>query len=147
MKSHGSLDNLRDIYIPPELGFFPLSEGYFALLIFTTSILLTLIYLSVARYKANRYKREALKELKTLNEVSGIFFLIKRVMLTSHPREVVASLSGSALVDVMQILKHSELLLKANSSIYNPSLELDGDEQIQFKKIIKLWIKRQKGLE
>ena len=146
MNDNTSLDNLHDIYIPPEVGFFPLTEGYVALLVFIGSLFITFVYLLIARYRANRYKREAVKELHTLEDVSAIFLLVKRVLLTSRDRTEVASLSGSALIESMGMFKQKEQLLKASNTIYDPSLTLDGYELVGLKKIVKRWIKKQQGV-
>ena len=145
MNTNTSLDNLHDIYIPPEVGFFPLTEGYIALLVFVGSLFVTFVYLLITRYRANRYKREAIKELSVLEDVSTIFSLVKRVLLTSKDRTKVASLSGAALVEMMAMPKQKEQLLKANNAIYNASLRLDDDELIVLKKTVKRWITKQEG--
>ena len=146
MNDNTSLDNLHDIYIPPEVGFFPLTEGYVALLVFMGSLFIMFVYLLIARYRANRYKREAMKELHTLEDVSAIFSLVKRVLLTSRDRTEVASLSGSTLVESMGMPKQKEQLIKASNAIYDPSLALDDDEMIELKKIVNRWIKKQQGV-
>ena len=110
MNTNTSLDKLHDIYIPPEVGFFPLTEGYIALLVFMCSLFVTFVYLLITRYRANRYKREAIKELSVLEDVSTIFSLVKRVLLTSKDRTKVASLSGAALVEMMAMPKQKEQL-------------------------------------
>jgi len=142
---NSSLDNLHNIYIPPPVGF-EFLLGYIFLTIFISSVIITLIYLGISYFFATRFKRTALNELKTFqkhSDISAIFDLIKRVLLTLHSRDEVANLSG---IELFKFMKLDEKLLSINHSIYNPSIELTEEEKQSFYKEVKRWIEKQKAI-
>ena len=145
MKDKLSLDNLHDIYIPPIIGF-EWGDGHSLLLILLISVLITLSYLYISYFLATRFKREALSELKyhkEINDISAVFELVKRVLLTTCRREDVANLSGASLLEFMRA---DTIVLKLNNSIYNKNIKVDEAELEKFYKEIQTWIKEQKAI-
>ena len=141
----GSLDNLHDIYIPELIGF-EWTVGYILLAIFLLSLLITGLYLLGSYLLATRFRRAALKELQTLQnnqDVAGAFELIKRVLLTTTTREIVASLSGETLVSFM---KTEPIVLQLNNTLFQTNLAVTSKEYDLFFNIIKKWIKEQKAI-
>ena len=141
----GSLDNLHDIYIPELIGF-EWTVGYILLAIFLLSLLITGLYLLGSYLFATCFRRTALKELQTLQnnqDVAGTFELIKRVLLTTTPREIVASLSGEALVSFM---KTKPIVLQLNNTLFQTNMPVTSKECDLFFSAIKKWIKEQKAI-
>src|SRR5262245_52349452 len=100
-----SLARLHDIVVPPAVGWWPPAPGWYWLLGFAVLAALALLLHGFAVWQRNRYRREALAELATLERQAcdrktrdgvpaGISELLKRTALTAFPRPRVASLSG-----------------------------------------------------
>ena len=106
------LAQLRDIHQPAMIGDWPPAPGWWLLAAMVLSALALLIVKTFLHWRANRYRREAIKELKMLFKdwqlnkddiayVTGLQQLLKRVALTSFPRTSVASLTGEAWVQFL----------------------------------------------
>ena len=101
-----SLDRLHDIIAPPAAPWWPPALAW--IVIGGVLIVALLIGLIVAAHswQHNRYRRDALRELRRLerhrlpvgeqNVAASIAGVIKRTALTAWPREHVASLTGEA---------------------------------------------------
>jgi len=141
----GSLNDLHDIYVPQAIGF-EWTEGYILVAIFLSSLLITALYLLGSYLFATRFKRTALKELTILQksrDIAGTFELIKRVLLTTNKREVVASLSADTLVSFMDA---APIVLQLNITIFKPNAKVSEQEYHLFFSSIKKWIKEQKAI-
>lgn len=95
MADPADLSNLRDIAVPPEVSLWPPAPGWW--IVGATAIALTAILsvVAVARYRRDAYRREALRELESVDP-RGISVILKRAALAAWPREQVAALSGAA---------------------------------------------------
>lgn len=100
-----SLENLNDIVMPADVGWWPLAGGWYALAAVVIILLAWYIIKSVKDWKANAYRRAALAELQSLVDNAGdqdsraaglrkLPALLKRTALSVYPREDVAALSG-----------------------------------------------------
>ena len=140
----GPLDALHPIYVPPEVGFFPLTDGYLALGVFFASVLVSFVAFRVLAFRKNRFKREALRELKAKRETlqpRDVFELLKRVALSCDERENVASLSGLSFLKYFSLEKQS-IALKAHSSVYDSKIILSDKEKEEFYRLSVAAIKR-----
>ena len=141
----GSLDDLHDIYIPELIGF-EWTQGYLLVAIFLLSLLMTGLYFLSSYLLATRFRRTALRELKSLQQsedISGTFELVKRVLLTTNKREVVASLSAEELVTFMDV---EPVVLQLNHTLFQPNAEVSEEERHLFFISIEKWIKKQKAI-
>jgi hypothetical protein len=102
-----SLQNLRDIALPPPVPWWPPAPGWYAVAAVLFVIVAALSIRWFLRYRADRYRREALAELDRIARGVGspedrpaalraTAVLVKRVALAAFPRERVAGLSGDA---------------------------------------------------
>ena len=100
-----SLQNLNDIVLPAQVGWWPLATGWYILSALLFIVLAWLGYQSLRRWFKNRYRRAALQELRSLadgmrngehrdSSLRQIPILLKRTALSIYPREQVASLAG-----------------------------------------------------
>ena len=92
------LANLRDIVMPAAIPWWPLAPGIWILL---AGLLATAIVASLRafrQYQANAYRREAIRELDGLTDMTGVMPLLKRAAMAAYGRENVASLSGDAFL-------------------------------------------------
>lgn len=104
------LADLRDIHLPPDIETWPPAPGWWIL---AALALLGLLWAGRFAYQAwqkSAYRREARRQLKHLFEThqhdQQAFLLdynslLKRVALTTYPREDVANLTGEAWVSFL----------------------------------------------
>lgn len=94
MADPADLSNLRDLALPPEVSLWPPAPGWW---IVAAAGLAAAAILSAAaaRYRRNAYRREALRQLDTVDP-GGISTILKRAALATWPREQVAALTGAA---------------------------------------------------
>ncbi|MEX2488659.1 MAG: DUF4381 domain-containing protein [Pseudomonadales bacterium] len=103
------LADLRDIHLPPPVEAWPPAPGWWIVGFLLLAATVALIVWWLRYWRANRYRREALRELDRLFQVyqanqdarawlHDFEALLKRVALTRYAREDVASLTGVAWV-------------------------------------------------
>jgi hypothetical protein len=94
------LDKLHDFYQPPPPAWTPQTAGWYVLFAIIGLAILWIAVRSVRRWRANAYRRQALRELALLP--SGQFSaLLKRTALAAWPREKVSSLSGNEWLEFL----------------------------------------------
>jgi hypothetical protein len=89
-----SLENLKDIVVPPAVSWWPPAIGWWLLsgvFIVAATIFAIRAFL---KWKASAYRRSALAELQSAVTDAGIAEILKRTALVAYPRVDVASLSG-----------------------------------------------------
>lgn len=111
-QSMDPLAQLRDIHQPTMIETWPPAVGWWILAGLAAAGLLALMIWAYRRWRANRYRREAIKELSGLLTdwrnhqddsayLASLQLLLKRVALTRFPRADVASLTGEAWVQFL----------------------------------------------
>lgn len=96
------LSNLHDIVLPAPVSFWPPAPGWWMLAAALLAALALLLAKFVRHYRANAYRREALRELAALREpldaekAQALSALLKRTALVAFPRADVAGLTGIA---------------------------------------------------
>ena len=93
-----SLVNLRDIVTPPPVPWWPLAPGWWFLLTVSGMAAGFLAVQRWRRWRADAYRRAALRELHGAEDVASIAEILKRAALAACLRTQVASLTGSAWV-------------------------------------------------
>ena len=90
--------NLEEIELPESVPFVPETVGWTLLAGVLVLVLLWLAWRLLKRWRADAYRREALRELGQIESTSpeGLPELLKRVALAAYPRTQVAELSGEA---------------------------------------------------
>lgn len=107
--THAALRTLKDIAEPPPVSWFPQTWGWAAVAFVIAAVAALLFLRWLKHYRADRYRREALRELDALGssphsrkDIDAIAVLLKRVALAAYPRETVASLSGAKWVEFLK---------------------------------------------
>ena len=115
-----ALHPLRD---PASIGWWPLAPGWWVLIALAVIAIAIACYYLVRRYRANAYRRLALKQLQTIqsryadgpgddlciqNTASDSNALLKSVALRVFPRHDIAALSGDAWLDFLNKTRRSE---------------------------------------
>lgn len=91
-----SLDRLHDLVPPPAVPWWPLAAGWYVVLALLLIILIFLLIRLVSRYRANAYRRTALRELDSLADAAAIAELLRRTALAVAPRSDIAEKTGEA---------------------------------------------------
>ena len=94
-----SLDNLRDLAEPSPVSWWPLAPGWWVVLGLLALITGWVVVRTWRHWRANAYRRAALRELQSANDVSQIAEILKRAALVAYPRSDVAALTGPAWID------------------------------------------------
>jgi Domain of unknown function (DUF4381) len=106
------LDQLHDFYQPPPPSWRPQTIGWYVVFGVVAILLLWFVVHLVRRWFANRYRREALREL-LLARPEEISELLKRTALSTFPREQVAALSGEGWLRFLDESAKSDLFASA----------------------------------
>ena len=85
-KDAASLDNLRDIVESPPVSWWPLAPGWWVLLIALAIVTIIAVNRIWNQWKANAYRRSALKGLEMANSLAAIDGILKRTALAAYPR-------------------------------------------------------------
>ena len=94
-----SLDHLHDLVLPPAVPWWPLAPGWYAVIALAL-VAAAWMTLSVwRRWQANAYRREAMRELASLQSAEAIAELLRRTALAIAPRPEIAQRTGSAWLD------------------------------------------------
>ncbi|MCB1242743.1 MAG: DUF4381 domain-containing protein [Verrucomicrobiales bacterium] len=127
-----SLDRLHDLVLPPEVSWWPLAPGWYALILLALAFLAIRTRRAWKNWHANAYRRAALRELASTQDASAIAELLRRTALVIAPREEIAQRTGSAWVEWLS--EHSpeavpvEARLLLTSTVYKrPTEDLQID--------------------
>jgi hypothetical protein len=140
-----SLDKLHDFYQPPPPAWTPQTIGWYVVFAVIALLAMWMTIHTLRRWLANRYRREALRELALL-QPEQFSTLLKRTALSAWPRDRVASLSGDTW------LKFLNESAKSNSFQQTPgnrieeialrSATLSSEDEHTLRKITAEWIRR-----
>lgn len=100
-----SLDNLRDIVLPPPIPWLPPAVGWRLIVAALATTALVALWRAFRRWRSNAYRREALRALGEIEArlragepaaiaAVEISVLLKRAALAAFPRETSADLTG-----------------------------------------------------
>jgi hypothetical protein len=99
-----SLDRLHDIVLPPATPWWPPAPGWLWVLGAVAVLALIALLRLIIHRQQNRYRREALAELKEFEgaqsadltvQLAGMAALLKRTAMTAYSRDRVAALGGN----------------------------------------------------
>jgi Domain of unknown function (DUF4381) len=107
-----SLDNLRNIVLPPAVPWLPPAAGWRLLAAAVGAAALVALFRAFQRWRSNAYRREALRALDGVEArlrageppagaAAEISTLLKRAALAAFPREGVADLTGDRWTDFL----------------------------------------------
>lgn len=106
------LTQLKDIHLPDPVGWWPLANGWYVLIVLSVVFVLSVVYFFYRRNRQALAKNKALKLLRSYLELyeqnndaqwasARISELLKRVALVYFPREQVAGIYGKAWIDFL----------------------------------------------
>ena len=147
MNPASPLDQLKDIHLPEAVSIWPFAWPWWALIIST----LALITFIVLRHKKNKWRRQALAELKNIatnDELSCIQQcnrLLKQVALYRYGQSC-ASLSGEKWLEFLdskiKVAIFTESFNSFAFAIDQPREASTSIDVIQLKKAIENWIRK-----
>jgi len=94
-----SLDRLHDIALPPAVAWWPPAPGWYVVIALVLVAAAWMMLRGWERWQSNAYRREAARELASLDSCAAIAELLRRTALAIAPRPVVAEKTGTAWLD------------------------------------------------
>jgi len=95
-KDPASLDQLHDIVVPDAIPWWPPAPGWWVVLALLLALGLFLAVRGFRKWRANAYRRAALRELDSASSAPAIAEILRRTALAIAPREAIATLQGPA---------------------------------------------------
>jgi hypothetical protein len=145
-----ALSNLRDIALPSPVPWWPPAPGWWVVAAGLAVFALLLIARAVLWYRANAYRRAAMRELRALMQGeraalgAGVAAVVKRTALAAYPRAAVAGLTGPAWADFLD--RNGGFPRSAAASLARAALDpahpLSPDEAASVVAAAKRWIRR-----
>lgn len=145
-------EQLRDVHLPEAISWWPLSVGWWILILLILFVLGAIIFRTIQHLKHNRYRKLAARELQlhfntwqddrdSSAYIHGANELLKRCVISFKP--ATAKLSGKAWADTLDLHANSVLSQKTKlaltESIYQAKPTIDVSA---VHKELTHWIKR-----
>ena len=146
----GNLQDLNPIILPDAVGWLPLAPGWIVLGVLLGAGLVTLAWRRWLRWRDQRYRREALRELAAMEDLTALPNLLKRAALSAWPRERVASLTGTAWHRFLdESAGHNHDAQVAFAGVLGPQLDaltyggsgLGPDEEARLRAAARDWLR------
>jgi hypothetical protein len=139
------LHKLHDFYQPPPPSWRPQTIGWYVIFAIAALLLLWLVVHIVRRWIADRYRREAIREL-ALARPEHLSELLKRTALFAWPREEVAALSGEDWLKFLGDSAQSAPFASAPANriedlALNP-VPLSREDEATLRNAAQTWIQR-----
>jgi hypothetical protein len=143
------LDLMHDLVRPEPIAWTPQTVGWTVVAVWLVAVVVLIIWHRIKVWRRNRYRREALAELRAISGqdlapqvmASAIATLLKRTALAAYDRERVADLYGSEWADFLRrssandrlVNKNADALCNAaySSSAHGPDLVKPAQRWIQ----------------
>lgn len=141
-----SLQNLRDIVVPPPAPWWPLAPGWNILGAFALILLLYVLFRWRASWRASAYRREALALLETSSDSLEIAKVLKRTALAAAPRTEVASLTGSEWCDWLEQTSSHALPPSLRETLSEGVFSQSPSDPGEFRTYAITWVKTHQPL-
>ncbi|HAT1622026.1 TPA: DUF4381 family protein [Raoultella planticola] len=125
--------------LPPSPSWFPLPPGWLVLGSLLLAVLAVYLFFRMARWRRNRWRREALSVVETSHGVDDWVNLIKQVLLVHQPRATVSQLltAESLLGQVPLDRDLSELMCARYCQREN---QLAADDESRLRARLTQWL-------
>ncbi len=94
-----SLDRLHDLVLPAAVPWWPPAPGWYGVMGIVFVLIIYFVHLTWKSWKANAYRREALRQLTQVKDAIALAELLRCTALAIAPRQVIAEKTGSAWTD------------------------------------------------
>jgi Domain of unknown function (DUF4381) len=139
------LDKLHDFYQPPPPSWKPQTIGWYILFAITGILLTWLAIHLVRKWRQNRYRREALRELPS-TPLPQLSALLKRTALTVWQREKVASLNGPEWLNFLNKSAAEQGFSRSPGNLMEEvalrSGEVSKEDESELRRLAAAWIRR-----
>ncbi|MFV0486434.1 MAG: DUF4381 domain-containing protein [Vibrio fluvialis] len=143
------LRELHDVTLPPDIDWYPQTIGWKILAVGTCLVLLYVAYCQVQQWWCNRYRREALDVISSLElndeaTLGQLFFVLKRVLVYLDARD--AQLFSTAFLHRLDErysanpMFHDDVSERWLLSLVDPSVILTNEERIRLFARTKKWL-------
>ena len=126
--SSTNLDRLHDLALPPDISWWPLAPGWYFIITLLALTSLWLAWRFWSKWQANAYRRAALRELASAQDITSIATILRCTALAIAPRELIIGKNSSDWVDWLAEQCPSPIPNSVrdhlSSDIYAPSSEL-----------------------
>ena len=152
-----SLDQLRDLHLPPPPGFWPPAPGWWVLGALVLLLAAAGLWYGLRRRRANAYRRAALARAGELAkdpdlELSALLQLVRQTALTACPATPLATLPGPDLVLQLDRVVGGRLSAALGDTVndrraalaarlYGPTAELAPAQRRQLVAAVRQWIR------
>jgi hypothetical protein len=148
----GSLDRLHDIATPPPVPWWPPAPGWFVVAGIALAVLGSVAWAEIARWRRNRYRREAILELDRItrdpsasSSLTHVAELVKRVALAAFPRDRVAALTGDAWLAFLDATDGTDAFTRGAGRVlkeaaYREDAPGDPAEILNLTGVVRHWI-------
>ena len=136
-----SLENLRDIVVPPAVSWWPLAPGWYVVIFTGLAVATFLAWRQLRQWKRNAYRREALDALRQAGSTSEIASLLKRTALSAFPRSEVAGLTGEAWCDWLETTGPSPMPSGIRSTLHRGTSDSDSGSTSELRSFAMSWMK------
>lgn len=159
MNPQDPLAQLRDIHLPAPVSWWPPAPGWWLLGVLLLTILIGTVWWLIRHYRVNRYRREALDRLASLQAQTGIshlqqchalLALLRRTAKTAYPGR---GLESTLLPEFFETLNNC-----CRKPVFEPSLQaqlgelpyqaepdIPGHLLADLASSIQCWIKQHRG--
>lgn len=159
-----ALARLHDIALPDPVSMYPQTVGWYVLGALLVLAIAWVTVRAIRRYRRNRYRREALKELDRLEGLAAggadrvaalreVPALVKRTALSAWPRAEVAELAGEAWLRFLDSTGRGtkftdgagQVLLQADYGPLEKLATLSSEDSDLMFGAARDWIRRQRA--
>lgn len=148
--SNNPLADLKDIHLPNSVSVFPLSIGWYILIVLLIIGVALLLWwrLKIRRQQKQRLKiNQLLDEIEsthgnTPNTVGEVSILLKRVAATKFPKQDVHKLLGNKWLEFLDKTgKTNDFTIGAGRSLLDIYKKQELDNPSEFFAVIRKWLK------
>lgn len=145
-----ALANLRDIVVPPPVPFWPPAPGWWVIGAGLLAALAIASRHALQAWRANAYRREALRELSRLPDPAGLLPLLKRTAMVAYGRDAVASLTGTAFLAFLDRTGATTAFTTGPTAhlaqrIYAPDTRIPADAADRANTDARDWLRRHRA--
>ena len=140
------MDLLKEPVMPDPVSFLPQTTGWWIVLAWFAVVDVILIWGRYQKWRRNRYRREALKNLRSIEKTGDtaaagqIAMLLRRTALAAYPRAEVASLYGDDWAEFLKTSSRNDRLVgKSATDLASAAYRSDVDAS-QLIKPARRWI-------
>jgi hypothetical protein len=138
-----NLDRLHDLALPPEISWWPLAPGWHVVIAAALIFLFILSHRTWKMWRANAYRRAALRELSSAKNAPAIAELLRRTALATTPRKAVAEMTGAPWLDWLARQTATAMPDSVRHQLANRIYQKSGEDSPvdELRNYAVLWIK------